>query len=103
MISLDEREQALAAREEALSRRERAAALRQGLSARGLPAALTPFLEGLEGEKMDQSLDGLRAAWEEALSDGVRERLKGRPPAASGPLPAAQDESLRRIRHAMGL
>ena len=43
-LTLEEREQALLAREQALAQREKQEALQRGLSARGLPPALTPFL-----------------------------------------------------------
>ena len=99
----EEREQALAAREQALAQRERQEALTRGLSARGLPQALSPFLGNAPGEEMEHTLDGLRAAWEEAVAGCVRDRLRRQPPAASGPLPPAPDEALRRIRAAMGL
>ena len=45
-LTLEEREQALLAREQALAQREKQEALQRGLSARGLPPALTPFLGG---------------------------------------------------------
>ena len=99
----EEREAALNAREQALLKRERQEALTQGLSARGLPQALSPFLGSDPGEEMEQALDGLRAAWEEALAGRVRDRLRMAPPSASGALPPAPDEALRRVRAAMGL
>ena len=99
----EEREAALNAREQALIRRERQEALMQGLSARGLPQALSPFLGNDPGEEMEQALDGLRVAWEEALAGRVRDRLRMTPPSASGALPPAPDEALRRVRAAMGL
>ena len=102
-MTLQERETALNAREQALLQRERREALTQGLSARGLPQAILPFLSGTPGEETDKALDGLRAAWEEAVAGGVRNRLRMAPPAASGALPPVPDEALRRIRTAMGL
>ena len=101
-LTLEEREQALLAREQALAQRERQEALQRGLSARGLPPALTPFLGG-PAEETDQALDALSAAWEEAVQTGVRDRLRMTPPAASGALPNAPDEAVRRVRAAMGL
>ena len=102
-LTLEQREQALRDREEALTRRERAEALRQGLSARGLPESLSPFLNGQGDRETEASLDALRNAWEEALSAAVQTRLRARPPASSGPLPPAPDEALRKIRAAMNL
>ena len=102
-ITPEEREAALNAREQALLKRERQEALMQGLSARGLPPALTPFLGGGPEEETDQALDALSAAWEEAVQTGVRDRLRMTPPAASGALPPAPDEAVRRVRAAMGL
>ena len=99
----EEREAALQAREQALLQRERQEALLQGLSARGLPRALSPFLTGTPDSGLDASLDGLRAAWAEAVSCGVRDRLRALPPASSGAMPPAPDEAVRRIRAAMGL
>ena len=60
----EERDAALQAREQALLKRERQEALAQGLSARGLPQAFSPFLTGMPDGGLDASLDGLRAAWE---------------------------------------
>lgn len=102
-MTLEKREQALLAREQALAQRERQEALQRGLSARGLPPALTPFLGGSPAEETDQALDALSAAWEEAVQTGVRDRLRMTPPAASGALPPAPDEAVRRVRIAMGL
>lgn len=99
----EEREAALQAREQALAQRERQEALTHGLSARGLPQAFSPFLTGMPDGGLDASLDSLRAAWEEAVSCGVRDRLRALPPASSGALPPAPDEAVRRIRAAMGL
>ena len=99
----EEREAALQAREQALAQRERQEALLQGLSARGLPRAFSPFLTGMPDSGLDASLDGLRAAWEEAVSCGVRDRLRALPPASSGALPPAPDDAVRRIRAAMEL
>ena len=102
-MTLEEREQALLAREQALLQRERQEALLQGLKARDLPQAFSAFLTETPDGGLDASLDGLRAAWEEAVQSGVRDRLHMTPPDASGALPPAQDEALRRVREAMGL
>ena len=106
--TLEEREQALLAREQALAARERQEALLNGLQARQLPKALSPFLSGMAEDGMAEdglaeSLDGLQSAWREAVSAAVRDRLRAAPPAASASRPDAPDEALRRLRAAMNL
>ena len=101
--TLAQREQALLEREEALAARERQAALTEGLRARGLPDALSALLTPSAPEQLNDALDTLRDAWDSALTARVTDRLRAHPPAASGALPPAPDERLRRLRAAMGL
>ena len=92
----DKAEGLLREREEELRRRDeqlQAAALRrkaeEELARRQLPAALVSTLRLENEDSLQSSLTAAESAFRTALENGVRERLRGQPPSAPLPQPAA--------------
>lgn len=73
-------EAALAAREAAVSKRELAADAAERLREYKLPGSLAACVNLSSAEECERSIEGLRAAFSEAVSQAVNERIRGTAP-----------------------
>ena len=96
---VQERLRALEEREAALSLRERTARMRAELNGRELPETLIGCLDLSSDERADASLETLAAAFSDAVTQRVRDRLGAEPPRAAAAIP----DALAAVRRAMGI
>lgn len=76
-------EAALAAREAAVSKRELAADAAEKLTEYKLPKSLISCVNLSSSEECERSIEGIKAAFSEAVSQAVNERIRGAAPKLS--------------------
>ena len=96
---VQERLRAIEEREAALDLREREARMRTELNGRELPETLIGCLDLSSDERADASLETLAAAFSDAVTQRVRDRLGAEPPRSTAAIP----DALAAVRRAMGL
>ena len=89
-----QREESLAAREAEVTRRELAATARDTLREKGLPESLSEILVYTDAEACSASIDKVEKAFQTAVDEAVKEKIKGGNPPKSGSACKDSEESM---------